>query len=203
LNLQNLKYLSEENFTLYKNLFMSINSKITNLVVKLQFIENLNLDDNLVYVQSFNFLKTDINEILYKIEDHLEQLYVIRKEEATILKALDIINEIFPDVGLLTTNNLPNNQYREYIFPYKFVDILIGNFSSELHYRNRNDIVFSNKLIKRHRMYRVEYSPRTGINVINYISFINKILSIAQFGYSLSNNKSVNVASTIKINRNF
>jgi len=182
---------------------MSINSKITNLVVKLQFIENLNLDENLVYVQSFNFLKTDINEILYKIEDHLEQLYVIRKEEATILKALDIINEIFPDVELLTTNNLPNNQYREYIFPYKFVDILIGNFSSELHYRNRNDIVFSNKSIKRHRMYSMEHSPRTGINVINYISFINKILSIAQFGYSLSNNKSVNVASTIKINRNF
>jgi len=198
---KNTKYLNKTNAIIYENLFQSINSKILYLNNKLQILKISQSKDNVVYHKFCNIDKN--KELVFnKIEMHLEQLFMINKDQNVIIKSLEIIHEIFPESTMIESDNIIFNPYREYIFPIKFVDLILRNFSSELHYRNRNEIIFSSKSIKRYRMYYDNNVKRTGINRINYNSYINKVLSIAQFGYSVNNN-SVHLASIVKIHRNF
>jgi hypothetical protein len=198
---KNTKYLNKTNAIIYENLFQSINSKILYLNNKLQILKISQSKDNVVYHKFCNIDKN--KELVFnKIEMHLEQLFMINKDQNVIIKSLEIIHEIFPESTMIESDNIIFNPYREYIFPINFVDLILRNFSSELHYRNRNEIIFSSKSIKRYRMYYDNNVKRTGINRINYNSYINKVLSIAQFGYSVNNN-SVHLASIVKIHRNF
>jgi len=167
-----------------------IGKKINETNAKLKIIYDKKIKDNEKYEKYFQLL--DDNFAFKELDLHLETVYEISDKLSDINNILDRINSILPEANDISSNNIIDNMYKQYIFPAFFMSTLREEFISEIHDYRKNLLVF----------YKGSKSPinsknEVGKNVINYTNFIEKkIIDIITSGSSLSNGKAVRSSTT-------
>ena len=169
-----------------KELVDILTNKIKVLSLRLQEINLLNSNENIKYRE--NFLENDTKNVLMVIYLHLEMIYDISKSYETVCKCLKYIVELFPTPTDVKNDKIDANQYKKYVFPLNFVDLINDNFYSKLNKKSKNKIIFENENLRR----EIDFKHHE----INYIKFIDGVFEIIQNGYIISNDAGVSANST-------